>query len=152
MAKFRPHMPLSVKLDACLILLGLAPRAVQWDHDPALELRQWDDAAGDYVPAANDPHHIVPREPAEHKLKTTGRRGESDLSISFNGDASRIAKTNRLAPEHEAFRRTLLTKEPGQPRERKGTIPRAPKTPKPRRATATGPLTKTTLCFHRNES
>ena len=122
----RKSIPLLAQLHAALYQLGFEPKEVQLDHDPALGLRPWDEQAQDQVPPANDPKFLVWRPKEEHKLKTTGRHGESKLSISGNGDQSRIAKTDRLEEEHESFRRRLLSRECGQRRERKGSIPSRP--------------------------
>jgi hypothetical protein len=123
MKAHRPHMPLSVKLEACLLLLGLDPKQVEFDHDPALARRYFNEAVGDYEPAANDPRYIRPRAPDGHLQKTTGRKGESRLSSAGDGDTTQAAKVKRLAPEHESFRRRLLTREPGEKHKRKGTFP-----------------------------
>jgi hypothetical protein len=122
----RKHIPLLAQLHAALYQLGFEPKEVHLDHDPALGLRPWDEATQDTVPPANDPKFLVWRPKEEHKLKTTGRMGESKLSISGNGDQSRIAKTDRLEEEHESFRRRLLSRECGQRRESKGSIPSRP--------------------------
>ena len=106
----RPHMPMSVKLDAALLALGLDPAAVDFDHDPALAMRPIDPATGDTIPAANDPRHIVPRGRADHRAKTLG--GHRPLS----GDVSKIAKLKRVEREQEEFRARLLAKRPGQSR------------------------------------
>lgn len=91
---FRPHMGLRVQRDAALIMLGLDPSQIDWDHDPAIHLRQWDEEAGDTIPGANDPRFITPRARDDHKVKT-------------KKDVGRIAKVRRLSDEHEAFQRRL---------------------------------------------
>jgi hypothetical protein len=105
---------------------------VQADHCPPLQLRVWDEDAGDTVPAANDPLYIVMRHTDCHRRKTTGRKGESELSVG-GGDQSEIAKTRRL----EKARAALL-----QPREKalkpdspKRKIPSRPFPKKPRART-----------------
>lgn len=84
----RPHMPVSVQRDACLILLGFKPGEVEWDHDPALGLRELDQETGTYTPDANDPHFIRPRENADHGEKT-------------KGDVKRIARRRKSARKLE---------------------------------------------------
>jgi hypothetical protein len=93
-------LSLSKRLGAALWWLAFPEGAeIQWDHDPPLELRP-DNAEGtDYDPPQLDPRHIFPMLKADHKAKTTGRRGESKLSISGNGDKSRIDKVRRLRGE-----------------------------------------------------
>lgn len=122
----RKSIPVRVQLHAALYQLGFEPHEVDLDHDPALGLRPWSEETQDTIPPANDPKYLVWRPKADHKLKTTGRKGESKLSISGNGDVSRIAKTDRLAEDHEAFRKRLLSRECGQPYERKSNIPSRP--------------------------
>ncbi len=114
----RKTIPLLVKLQVALRELGYRIEEVQWDHTPPLALREWDPVARDTVPPANCPEHIQILSISAHKLKTTGRRGESDLSISFDGDVSRIAKAKSIADSERAYRDRLLRKEPGQPREK----------------------------------
>lgn len=78
-----------------LMLFGGRPQ-IQWDHNPALGLRAVNDEGTDYVPAQLDYRYIEPVRVADHARKTTGRMGASKLSITGNGDASRIAKAERL--------------------------------------------------------
>jgi hypothetical protein len=106
----RSHIGLQVKLEACLLALGFTESQfadVQWDHDPPLGLRGVNADGTDYIPPQNDPKHIVPRLRTDHKVKTTGRSGESKLSVSGNGDVSRIAKAKRLAEAQETVRKIL---------------------------------------------
>lgn len=116
---YRPHMPIKVKLEALLIngpVLDDEGRKVcdlnqiEWDHSPALQLRVWDEATQDTIPAANDPKHIVPLWKPLHKAKTAKR------------DVPEVAKTKRLAKEHEAFRSRILSRECGEKREPTGKI------------------------------
>ena len=120
--KSMPRLTWRAKCEAALAKLGLTIRDVEFHHDPPLALRLWDDAAQDTVPPANDPAHIRVLLVSEHRAITTGRRGESDLSVSGNGDVSKIAKSRRLERDHEGFRHRLLTRECGEPRQRTGTI------------------------------
>lgn len=104
-AEPRRTPPLSVKLEAALNQLEAAMRKLgmipvectvpdwQLDHDPALALRAVDDA-GAHQPHQHDVRFLVWRPRVEHAVKTTGRRGESDLSIR-DGDQGRIAKVKR---------------------------------------------------------
>ncbi len=87
----RNHMSLAVKLEACLNALGIDPCDVEWDHQPALALRGWDDKAQDTVPPQNDPHYIVPLSKADHKAKTNGTP-----STSYGSDKHAIAKVRRI--------------------------------------------------------
>ena len=94
----RKPIPLRAKLEACLRLLGLPPD-VEWDHCPALQLRPIRPDGTDWEPGQHDPAHLEPLTKAAHLLKTTGRKGLSKLSITGNGDVSRIAKGKRLRGE-----------------------------------------------------
>ena len=69
----RPHMPLKVKLDACLIQLGLDPKNVEWHHEPPLSVRvEWacDGGRWGWTPDANDPRHIIPMSKEDHAART----------------------------------------------------------------------------------
>lgn len=102
-------MPLSVKLQACIFLLG-HQGPVQWDHDPALELRKYDPETGKWDPDANDPRYIVPRSIEDHAIKTNGS------ATPLSGDKSKIAKLKRVEEKAAAFRARLLAKAPDAPR------------------------------------
>lgn len=121
----RKYIPLATQLHAALIQLGLEPHECQLDHDPALELRVWDEAANDTVPPANDPHFLIWRPTAEHRRKTSGRHGESKLSIR-DGDVQKIAKTRRLEKKQAEYRARLLAKETGKPTPKKSGWPSRP--------------------------
>jgi hypothetical protein len=102
----RKHIPLSVKVEACLILLGFEPgEEIDWDHFPALGLRIFDEKADDYDPPELDPRYLRPLGRAKHKAKTNGRKG-TKRSTSYGSDVHAIAKLKRLA-EEAAFRSQL---------------------------------------------
>ncbi|MCG8446509.1 MAG: hypothetical protein MI753_12430 [Hyphomicrobiales bacterium] len=88
---FRPHMGLAVKLRAAILQLGLDPDKVQFDHDPAIQLRVWDPETGDTKPAANDPRYITIRLKEDHHGKTNKK------------DKPAIYKTRRLARAQQAL-------------------------------------------------
>jgi hypothetical protein len=115
---YRPHMSVSVKLEAALRALGMEPRDVEWDHDPPLQLRVWCPVKGDTIPPANDPRFIVPRRTRDHAAKTA------------NVDIPAIAKTRRLSSDHELFRARALAKAGGdpapEPKRRSRRIPSRP--------------------------
>lgn len=112
---FRPHMPLSVKLEAALRALGLTLETVDFDHCPALQQRVWNPAANNTEPPANDARYIVPREREAHREKTSGGKTKAKAQ----GDVTEIAKTKNLAESQAEFRRRMLAKEPGAEPERK---------------------------------
>lgn len=113
----RPHMPMKVKLDACLILLGFDPDSVEWHHDPALELRPYTVIYPDtddvykakilYFPDANDPRYIRPMAKEDHKRQTfgTGKPREGDIKT--------IAHVRRMTKKQKDFRDKMLAKEIG---------------------------------------
>lgn len=110
----RKKIPLHVKLEACLILLGFGPDdEIDWDHFPALGLRKWIEEVGDFEPPQLDPNYIRPMRRGAHKRKTGGRRGEKRVT-SYGSDVHAIAKLNRLEPQQAAFRERMLRKAPGQ--------------------------------------
>jgi hypothetical protein len=103
---FRPHMPLSVKLQAAVLQLGLDPNAVDFDHDPALGLRVFDATTKTYTPDANDPKFITVRARGDdHKPKTFGNG-----ATTAGSDIHRIAKIKRLEKSQAALERALDAK------------------------------------------
>lgn len=111
----RKKIPDRTKLIAALRELGLTIEQVQFDHNPALGLRQRNPVTGDTIPPANSPDHIYMMVITGHRQKTTGRKGESKLSGS-DGDIQNIAKLKRVERETAEFRRRLLSKDRGKPK------------------------------------
>jgi hypothetical protein len=116
----RKHRPVSVERDACLELLGLLGKKIEWHHMPPLSQRPQDPHTGLYTPDENDPRHIVPMEVEAHRLQTVGDRRP------LSGDISVAAKIKRVTKDQEEFRRKVLAKEPGQVRALKRTIQSRP--------------------------
>ncbi|MBV8650306.1 MAG: hypothetical protein JO255_02495 [Alphaproteobacteria bacterium] len=104
----RRHIPLRVKLKACLDALGLLGAEIDWEHTIPLALRPYDMATGKYEPDEHDPRYLRPMRRDEHKLKTNGDHRP------LSGDVSVISKTKRIAKDEEEFRRRLLAKEMGE--------------------------------------
>lgn len=115
---YRPHMNLSVKLRAVLIACGFDPDTVEFDHQPPLALRIWDEATQDTIPPANDPRFIRPMPRQEHREKTNGPATKARAQ----GDKTDIAKTVRVSADQQDFRDRMERKQPGKPRERSGKI------------------------------
>jgi hypothetical protein len=114
MTRPRKHLPLSVKLQACLLLLGFeADDEIDWDHFPALGLRDFNPRLDDYVPAELDPRFLRPLGKNPHKAKTNGRKGEKRVT-SYGSDVHAIAKMKRLEKESAAARARMLAKETGE--------------------------------------
>lgn len=109
----RKHISMGVKLHAALLLLGFTDEeiagGIAWDHDPPLALRFVDPETGRLTPDANDPHHLQPLRTAEHRTKTSGRRGEK-RSTSYGSDAHAIAKVRRNEKANAEFMRAVSTK------------------------------------------
>lgn len=106
----RPHIPIKAKLHAALYALGLDPSLVEFDHDPSLGMRPYDEITGEYSPPANDPRYIVPRQKSDHAIKTDGTH------VPLSGDKSKIAKVRRISRKQEEFRQRLLEKLPKEER------------------------------------
>lgn len=115
----RPHMPLSVKLAACLDMLGLTGEKIEWEHSVALKLRPIDPETGDTIPPANDPRYIRPMILSDHKTKTNGVP-----HIPLSGDLSKIAKTKRIERKHAEFQARLMAKQTGEEPETKSRAKR----------------------------
>lgn len=118
----RKAIPLGVKVEACIRALGLDPAKVDWHHTPPLQLRPLNGAGTDYDPPQLDPRHIVPLARADHQRVTTDRRGESKLSVTGNGDVSRIAKVKRIRGETK--RKAKRTWPKGRPIKSRNTLRR----------------------------
>lgn len=128
----RRTIPLAVQLAVALRMLGYRREDIEFDHDPALSLRKWDDKAQDFDPPQLDADFIVIRTKAEHRTKTTGRKGERRVT-SYGSDQHAVAKVKRL----EQSRLRLMTPaemERFEPRRKKRKIPaRANQWPKGRK-------------------
>lgn len=124
----RKAIPDRVKLIAALRRFGLVIGQVQFDHQPALELRPINPHTGDTIPAANDPDHIQMLLIAEHKTKTFGPGGEKRITTA-GSDIGNIAKTRRLTKDQEEFQRRMTAKAQGE----EGDQPK-PKTKWPKRS------------------
>lgn len=104
---FRKRPGLKVKLEA-LLLHGPVLDAdgnrvtdlklIQWDHSPAIQLREYCKFDRDTIPPANDPRYIIPRAIEAHQKKTAKQ------------DIPEIAKTKRLSDEQREFRQRILSK------------------------------------------
>jgi hypothetical protein len=102
----RKNIPLSVQLAVALRQLGFAKgQRVDFDHDPALGLRDWDEEKQDFIPPQLDPEFIVIRTEPDHDRKTNGNG-----ATSYGSDKHAIAKIDRVSEAEEAFRRRLLAK------------------------------------------
>lgn len=116
---YRPHVSLKTKLEAILIHGPVFDDdgnrvckidELDFDHQPPLQLRIWDEEKQDTEPAANDPRYLVPMARATHRRKTA------------KTDVPAIAKTKRLAAGHKEFVSKLLARECGEKRTPKGKL------------------------------
>ncbi len=105
----RKRIPDRVKLEAALARFGLTIDQVQFDHNPALELREWNPLTGDTIPPANDPGHIDMLTIAEHKTKTFGPGGEKRITTA-GSDVNKIHKLRRLQQSQKDFQAAVLRK------------------------------------------
>ena len=102
----RKDIPLRVKLAVALRMLGfIKGQRVDFDHDPALGLRDWDEATQDFIPPQLDPEFITIRSKPAHDIKTNGNG-----ATSYGSDKHAIAKIDRVSADAEAFRRRMLAK------------------------------------------
>lgn len=144
-AESRRTPPLFVKLAAALNQLEAAMRKLgmipvectvpewQFDHDPALGLRAVNESTGAHQPHQHDVRFLVWRPRVEHTVKTTGRRGASDLSLR-DGDQAKIAKVKRRDRKRAAEK--AATSAPACP----------PKPAKPKRSMRGRPEEKLSPC------
>lgn len=143
-AEKRRQVPLAAQLQVALRQLreawGVpADTPLDLDHQPPLALRPLSEN-GTHIPHQHAPEALFFLTKEDHKYKTAGRAGESDLSITYNGDASKIAKTRRIEKKQTEFVRTILSKAPGQKSPSEGAFGRRPKKPKPGQRSASRPI------------
>ncbi len=112
----RLHIPVGVKLHACLLLLGFTEDEIrgglEWNHMPALALRTIDEN-GQMQPAANSPAHIEPMRKFDHSIQTRGSG-----ATTAGSDVGKISKLRRIEKDPaggEEFRRKLLAVKSGEP-------------------------------------
>ncbi|MDC7784827.1 hypothetical protein PQJ75_00980 [Rhodoplanes sp. TEM] len=123
----RKHISLKTKLAAALLTLrrvdenGVLVPIIPHEHaklmsaEQIISLFQWDHYP---IPHAlggpDEPWNLQPELIRPHRVKTATQ------------DVPTIAKTKRLSAEQEEFRRRVLERPCGQPRERKGRWPSRP--------------------------
>lgn len=102
----RRQPPQGAKLNACLLMLGftmeqITSGQIEWDHIPALAMREVDDEADEWVPHQHDPRYLTPLLRGEHKVKTNGTK-----ATTAGSDKHMIAKTRRLEAQRKLLGRT----------------------------------------------
>ena len=117
-ADHRKHIPIGVKLHACLIMLGFSEEeisgGIEWNHNPPLGLRFVDPDTGIMNPHPNDPRHLEPLRTGDHLTQTDGVP-----ATTAGSDKHAIAKVRRIAKDPAGgaeFRRKLLTPTPREER------------------------------------
>ena len=125
----RKHIPVGVKLHACLLMLGFTDEQIpllEWDHTLALGLREIDAETGEMTPHPNDPRFIRPMLPDAHAVKTRGAG-----ATTAGSDVGKMKKLRKLVAKQAAFRERVLAK---------GGQASAPKPKKPRRPWPSRPI------------
>lgn len=160
-AEKRRAVPMRLQRDAALDLcadlmrkLGMVPvdfvPEFELHHEPPLELRPVDDSTGQHIPPQHERTCLIWMTKAAHRARTTGRRGESDLSLR-DGDQGKIAKVRRIEKKRDEFKRALLARddgtEPSSPSKRKRPIPTAKKTERKPQRSASRPCTKLEIAY-----
>ena len=120
----RANMGLRVQRDAALYALGLNPANVRWDHRPPLSVRPFIEVgrARRYTPDENDPRYIVPLTPENHDKRTFG----TSKATTVGSDIHTAAKVKRIEKDEAEFRRRLLAKANGEPRQKRGRMKSRP--------------------------
>lgn len=107
----RPTIPLKAKLEAALHQLADFMHEVQLecDHDPALELREFDPKTGKYTPDANDPIYLTWRGKGAHDKKTHGPGGEKRITTKGSDNHTR-ERTEHLSESERKHRERMAAK------------------------------------------
>lgn len=116
----RPSIPIKIKLQVALrqLSLTLGDKILQLDHDPALELREFDPSTGKYTPDANDPDYLIWRGEGDHDKKTHGPGGEKRITTKGSDNHTREHREAVSASEQK-WRESMLKKgKPVVPRRR----------------------------------
>lgn len=113
----RPRPPtIRQERDALLWqFMGCTRADVDLDHSPALVRRDYDEATGEFTPAACDPRHLVFMRRGDHKVKTFGPGGERRITTAGSDVAAR-GKTRDLIEKEEAFQARCLARKAGDPK------------------------------------
>jgi hypothetical protein len=88
----RKAIPMHIKLEACLRLLGFDDAdSVEWHHEPPLVFRPLNAGGTDTDPPMNDPRHIVPMASQTHRGRTP-----ADLKTG-----AKVKRQERKESEHQ---------------------------------------------------
>jgi hypothetical protein len=87
---YRRPIPNKVKLE-------VIAREFDFDHDPALVNRPYDETAGDFIPPQNDSKFITARRKPEHAKKTYGREPGAEKTVTTRGsDVGEASRTKDI--------------------------------------------------------
>lgn len=136
---YRKAIPVGVKLASLIRYLRLNSRRenfdiflseyelaalrgqIRFDHRPALEARDYDTVARDFIPPQNDPNFIDAILSEEHNARTFGAYG-----VTARGDVPNRARLRDISNKHEDFRSRQAAKA-GHSHERRNDIPKPTK-------------------------
>jgi hypothetical protein len=121
-SEHRKHIPIGVRLHACLLLLGFPEEAItggriRWDHDPALSMRFEDPETHQLVPAPNEPSAIKPMLDDDHNNKSFGPGGEKRIHTR-GSDVAEPRRLDRINKKHLAHLQHLIVPAPREDRPR----------------------------------
>lgn len=152
MTRYRPAVPDGVALKAALHHYQVRcscgcgdivyPDMCHREHDPALELRDYDPVTRKYTPDANDYRYITLMRSDCHAKKTHGPGGERRVTTkgSDNHTAKRL---NKLSEKHARHIAAMAEKLTGTGHDRKGgegkMAKKPAKKPAPKKATKARP-------------
>ena len=118
----RKAIPIKVKFEATVGQNGRCPKCTEklgdweetdFDHNPALTLRPWDEVAQDFIPPQLDPQFIEASHKDCHKIKTFGRGGEKRITTR-GSDIGERKRVRDLTNSEREFRARLLAKDAGE--------------------------------------
>ena len=82
---------------------------IQFDHDPAIELRPRNEAGDDTVPPMNSQRHIVALDRDHHDRKTNGPGGDRRVTTK-GGDNHSARREKRLSAAQERHKKIMRQK------------------------------------------
>lgn len=85
----------------------------RYDHRPALQDRDYDTEAGDFIPPQHDPACIDLIEDGQHDFRTFGRAPGAEQTVTTRGSDSHNRKHRRNVRDSEAIHRAKLAAKEG---------------------------------------
>jgi hypothetical protein len=125
---YRRNMPVVVKLQAMWRAIAngslpdpkevtIACRDLEFDHNPALMVRDYDLDAGDFMPPQNDPDYIDARIGADHDFKTFGRKPGAEKTVTTRGSDIGEAAHGRAVVDSEKLHAAAMASKAGNYKE-----------------------------------